>query len=600
MTQIIVLIIIVVIYIIRYIISKTTEGVSDISSNIKNLKDKKNERNKKYGWREVDYSKSLFDRNIDIINEFAKKIETYHTSFAIKNSTLDCIKEISLAENKLSTHPGNTYLVDTWKKTASDEWKELAEQIELYFSQQYSRLKEEKIRFNQEKSEFEEILKNKKSPNAFIAIEKYKKTRDIYITDIDKTLIPNNDYKSRENKEKELIENNFILEPFKKLKYSVFSSTEVRNINLKINKFNKEIISEAVKHKENWLFFKKLRDGFDAKNKDLLLQRIDYIINDINLPYSFPKQWEADYDPEESILIVDISLPDVVNSPIFKKVELKTKIVDRVISNKEAKEYIPKIHPAIILRVAFEIFRNDKNKVINLLAINGRVEYDDPATGNKTKTYTSSLVCNREQILALNLSKLDPLAAFLNLKGKTSGTIIDIIPITPTLTLNREDRRFIDTREVLETLWKETNLAAMDRQDFESLIAELFQKEFAEKGAEVKVTQSSRDRWVDAIIFDPDPIKGGKFVVQAKRYTNTVGVSAVRDLCAVVKKEGASRGILVTTSSYWSDAYAFVQNEPVTLLNGSELLGLLEKHGYNFRINISEARKLLKEMEMNS
>jgi restriction system protein len=97
---------------------------------------------------------------------------------------------------------------------------------------------------------------------------------------------------------------------------------------------------------------------------------------------------------------------------------------------------------------------------------------------------------------------------------------------------------------------------------------------------------------VDAVIFDPDPIRGGKIIVQAKRYANTVDVSAVRDLCAVVKKEGAIKGILVTTSTYGGDAYQFANNEPVTLLNGAELLGLLKKHGYTFRINLEEARKL--------
>ncbi len=71
----------------------------------------------------------------------------------------------------------------------------------------------------------------------------------------------------------------------------------------------------------------------------------------------------------------------------------------------------------------------------------------------------------------------------------------------------------------------------------------------------------------------------------------SVDVSAVRDLCAVVKKEGASRGILVTTSTYGADAYAFANNEPVTLLNGAELLGLLMKHGYALRINLQEARR---------
>ena len=52
---------------------------------------------------------------------------------------------------------------------------------------------------------------------------------------------------------------------------------------------------------------------------------------------------------------------------------------------------------------------------------------------------------------------------------------------------------------------------------------------------------------MDAIAFDPDPIRGGKYVIQAKRYTRTVDVSAVRDLYGTVMHEGADRGILVTT-----------------------------------------------------
>jgi restriction system protein len=84
----------------------------------------------------------------------------------------------------------------------------------------------------------------------------------------------------------------------------------------------------------------------------------------------------------------------------------------------------------------------------------------------------------------------------------------------------------------------------------------------------------------------------GKYAIQAKRYTNTVDVSAVRDLCAVVQKKGASRGILVT-STYGADAYAFANNEPVTLLNVAELLRLLKKHGYSFRINLQKARRTI-------
>jgi restriction system protein len=226
------------------------------------------------------------------------------------------------------------------------------------------------------------------------------------------------------------------------------------------------------------------------------------------------------------------------------------------------------------------------------LVVNGWVTFDDPHTGLNTKAYTASLMVERDQVIGLNLSKVDPLLAFNKLHGKSAGKLVEIIPIEPTLTLDRNDPRFVEARAILNTLGRETNLAAMDWQEFEHLIRELFEKEFAGHGAEVKITQASRDRGVDAIAFDPDPIHGGKYVIQAKRYTNVVDVSAVRDLCAVVQKEGASRGILVTTSTYGSDAYAFANNEPVYLMNGAELLGLLKKHGYTFRINLEEARKI--------
>jgi restriction system protein len=132
----------------------------------------------------------------------------------------------------------------------------------------------------------------------------------------------------------------------------------------------------------------------------------------------------------------------------------------------------------------------------------------------------------------------------------------------------------------------------MEWEEFEQLIREVFAKEFSVNGGEVKVTQASRDGGVDAIAFDPDPIRGGKIVIQAKRYTNTVGVSAVRDLYGTVLNEGANKGILVTTADYGPDAYQFAADKPLALLNGANLLHLLEKHGHAVRIDLQEAKKI--------
>jgi hypothetical protein len=85
----------------------------------------------------------------------------------------------------------------------------------------------------------------------------------------------------------------------------------------------------------------------------------------------------------------------------------------------------------------------------------------------------------------------------------------------------------------------------------------------------VRITQASRDRGVDAIVFDPDPLRGGTTVIQAKRYVNTVDLSAVRELFGTVQAEGANKGILVTTSDFGPDARAFCRGKPLELFNGA-------------------------------
>jgi restriction system protein len=66
----------------------------------------------------------------------------------------------------------------------------------------------------------------------------------------------------------------------------------------------------------------------------------------------------------------------------------------------------------------------------------------------------------------------------------------------------------------------------------------------------------------------------------------------VRDLYGTVVNEGATKGILVTTSNFGPDAYAFASGKPITLLDGARLLHLLERHGHKGYINLAEAKRL--------
>jgi restriction system protein len=122
-------------------------------------------------------------------------------------------------------------------------------------------------------------------------------------------------------------------------------------------------------------------------------------------------------------------------------------------------------------------------------------------------------------------------------------------------------------------------------RDFESLITNLFEK----MGLDTRQTQPSRDGGVDCVAYDPRPIFGGKVVIQAKRYKDTVGVSAVRDLYGTMQNEGASKGILVTTSGYGKSSFEFAAGKPLALLSGTHLLYLLaENAGVEARIEPPE------------
>ena len=66
-----------------------------------------------------------------------------------------------------------------------------------------------------------------------------------------------------------------------------------------------------------------------------------------------------------------------------------------------------------------------------------------------------------------------------------------------------------------------------------------------------------------------------------------------RDLYGTVVNEGATKGILVSTSDYGPDAYEFAKDKPLTLLSGCNLLHLLQKHGHRAKIDLREAKIIL-------
>jgi restriction system protein len=333
----------------------------------------------------------------------------------------------------------------------------------------------------------------------------------------------------------------------------------------------------------------------NSSSPEGLIARAEQTLKLESYPSFIPSEFALRFDEASKILILEHEFPDIGNVNWVKLVSLKSGLAVKSANQKEAKESANLLYPTLCLRFACELARLDLDNSVEAIVVNGWSDYVEKSTGQVRRAYCSSLFATKTQLLSLNLAAADPLAAFSALKGVAARSL-ELTPIAPILRLNKEDKRFVDAKDVLANMAQGENLAAMDWEDFEHLCRELFEKAFAGSGAEVKVTQASRDQGVDAVIFDPDVLRGGKIVVQAKRYTNTVDVSAVRDLYGAIINEGATKGILVTTSHYGPDAYGFAKDKPITLLNGEELLGLLQKYGYSLKIDLVEAKRLNAEM----
>ena len=338
------------------------------------------------------------------------------------------------------------------------------------------------------------------------------------------------------------------------------------------------------------------RSHYRMKEPEAVDGHFRIVLSQSQYPEWMPHDTAVQYNPTNATLLVAFSLPAVEAIPRLQSVtyvQSRDSFREKTVPESQVLRLYDSLVYQVALRTVHEVFSADEQGVVESAVFNGYVTAADPRTGKTATSCILSLQTSRDEFSEINLAQVDPRACFKALKGVGSSKLHALTAIAPIMDLTREDGRFVSYRNVMADLDNSINLAAMDWEEFEHLIREVFEQEFRSDGGEVKITQASRDGGVDAVAFDPDPIRGGKIVIQAKRYTNTVGVAAVRDLYGTVLNEGATKGVLVTTSDYGPDAYGFAKDKPLVLMNGANLLHLLEKHGHKAQIDIKQAKEAL-------
>jgi restriction system protein len=326
--------------------------------------------------------------------------------------------------------------------------------------------------------------------------------------------------------------------------------------------------------------------GLRENDRYAVSEYVQIVLGRSAYPPGFPVQRSAGYVPESSLLAVEWYLPTVDVVPPHKAFRhIKTRKVIEPVTRPvtEVRQLYQGVIAQIALRTLREIFDASPEEMISTVVFNGRVHAVDPVTGQKIQPHLITLRATRERFtpLILDEPKFNPVECIRQyFFADISPHPDELIPFEPVMPYSMADPRVVDPIDVLSGIDKRPNLLELTPKDFEAFIQNLF----AKMGFDTKLYQASGDGGIDCVAYDPHPITGGKFIVQAKLYTRTVQPTHVRDLWGTVQHEGATKGIMITTSGYGPDSYKFAGGKPLNLIDGSGLLALCHQYEIPARI----------------
>jgi restriction system protein len=322
-------------------------------------------------------------------------------------------------------------------------------------------------------------------------------------------------------------------------------------------------------------------DAFEADYRrgvqDAVAAYCSMVLEASQYPEGFPQHFKLAYVPESRQVVVEYELPTAAVIPAVKAYRY-VKSSDMITETPRPQAQIKTLYASVVaqvtIRTVHELLEADTGGHVDTVVFNGVVDTTDPGSGRRVRPCLVTVRTTRDAFSELDLDHVEPLACLKHLSAGVSKSPAELVPVRPVLEFNMVDPRFVAESDALSELDQRPNLMELSPTEFEALIQNLFTK----MGLEARQTRPSRDGGVDCVAWDPRPIFGGKVVIQAKRYKNTVGVSAVRDLFGTLQNEGASKGILVTTSGYGQASFDFAQNKPIELIDGANLLYLLSEH----------------------
>ena len=326
--------------------------------------------------------------------------------------------------------------------------------------------------------------------------------------------------------------------------------------------------------------------GFRARDRFAVSEYVQAALDRSPYPEGFPAERQAGYVPESLLLAVEWFLPtfDIIpEHKAFKHVKTRKTVEPVAMPPAEAQRLYNAVIAQIAVRTVREVFAIIPPDMVSTVVFNGHVDTVDPATGRKIQPPLISMRATRDKFdeLVLTEPRFDPVVSIKrHFFAAISQHPEELQPVEPVMPFSRADPRVVEAIDVVSALDQRPNLLDLSPKAFESFVQNLFTK----MGYETDQFRSSNDGGIDCMAYKRDPVAPMKIAVQAKLYTKTVSPTHVRDLYGTMQHEGATLGIMITTSGYGPGSVEFANGKPLHLIDGPGLISICQEHHIPARI----------------
>jgi Restriction endonuclease/CHAT domain len=329
---------------------------------------------------------------------------------------------------------------------------------------------------------------------------------------------------------------------------------------------------------------------FNARGAEAFVAVLQEALATSHYPYGMQGSFAAAYRPEVHELLIEYELPGANVIPTVESYRyIRTRgILDaRPRSEAQRKDLYAKLIARITLRTLAEAFDAAPETLVNAIVLNGYVSAVDATSGRPIRPLLISTSATRETFAEIMLDgpELDPLACLRHyLNAAVSPRPDDLEAIRPVARFDLSKYKFVEEMDVVARLGSHPDLLKLTPVEFEHLIRQLFEA----IGMKSWVTQASMDEGVDVVAVNDDPIVGGLYIIQVKRYTKAVGLETAQTLAGVLQYKKANKGILITTSWVSKTARDFAERHPgIEIIDGLGLKSMLRRHlGIDVVINL--------------